>query len=205
MFGQGQLDRDHYNRGNALAKAGFYRAALAAYTEAILRNEDNADARFNRALVERLVDEEERRQRESNASANARATADVDAETSGSGQTQGDAANGEGSETEPPEPEGTQAAESDGTAQPEGSNDSRPRPSVSAAQASAEQSQAQSQRVEAADPQGGGAGGMTGQDLERIERKLSDVVESRMGLWQRKIEQQWRNNPRRGIRRSDAW
>lgn len=205
MFGQGQLDRDHYNRGNALAKAGFYRAALAAYTEAILRNEDNADARFNRALVERLVDEEERRQRESAENRN-RATDNVDAETSGSGETQGDANSGQGANDESPDDEGQQeAARGENSNQPEGTGSSRPRPSVSAAQDSADRAQAQAQRVEASNPQGSGSDRLSGQELEQIERKLSDVVESRMGLWQRKIEQQWRNNPRRGIRRSDAW
>jgi len=49
MFSQGRFAVDHYNRGNALAKAGFYRAALAAYGEAIAQEEDHADARFNRA------------------------------------------------------------------------------------------------------------------------------------------------------------
>lgn len=47
----------HYNRGNALAKAGRLRAALSAYDEVLKADPGHADALFNRALVERLMEE----------------------------------------------------------------------------------------------------------------------------------------------------
>lgn len=43
-----------YNRGNALARAGKLHEALAAYETALEQDAGNADARFNRDLVEKL-------------------------------------------------------------------------------------------------------------------------------------------------------
>jgi Ca-activated chloride channel family protein len=48
-----------YNLGNALARAGDLRAALAAYDDALAAKPEDADARFNRDLVERLLREQE--------------------------------------------------------------------------------------------------------------------------------------------------
>ncbi len=56
-FAQGDTSDDHYNRGNALAKSGLFRPALAAFEQALDKNPQNADARFNRDLVAGLVRE----------------------------------------------------------------------------------------------------------------------------------------------------
>ncbi|MFG1203418.1 VWA domain-containing protein [Xanthobacter aminoxidans] len=45
-----------YNRGNALARAGQLEQAVAAYDKALAANPDNADAKFNRDLVQKLID-----------------------------------------------------------------------------------------------------------------------------------------------------
>lgn len=45
-----------YNRGNALARAGQLEEAVAAYDKALAANPDNADAKFNRDLVQKLID-----------------------------------------------------------------------------------------------------------------------------------------------------
>ena len=47
-----------YNRGNALARAGRLQEALAAYDQALQQQPDHADARFNRALIEKLLREQ---------------------------------------------------------------------------------------------------------------------------------------------------
>ncbi|MEX0619589.1 MAG: VWA domain-containing protein [Pseudohongiellaceae bacterium] len=53
----------HYNRGNALAHAGNYPEAIAAYDQAIalteLTGDSHEDAAFNKAIVEQLLEEEE--------------------------------------------------------------------------------------------------------------------------------------------------
>ena len=45
----------HYNRGNALARAGQLEAALDAYDAALARSPEHEDARHNRDLVQRLL------------------------------------------------------------------------------------------------------------------------------------------------------
>jgi Ca-activated chloride channel family protein len=64
-FAQGDNAADHYNRGNALARAGELEAAIDAYDSALQRQPDLAAAQKNKALVEELL-----RQREAEASSN---------------------------------------------------------------------------------------------------------------------------------------
>jgi Ca-activated chloride channel family protein len=54
-FAQGDSARDHYNRGNALARSGELDAALDAYDQALERQPDLRPALENRALVEQLL------------------------------------------------------------------------------------------------------------------------------------------------------
>jgi len=46
-----------YNRGNALARAGLLNEALDAYDAVLASNPEHADALYNRALVERLLEQ----------------------------------------------------------------------------------------------------------------------------------------------------
>jgi Ca-activated chloride channel family protein len=55
-FAQVETADGDYNRGNALAKAGRYAEALAAYQDALRRIPTHADAKYNRALIEELLD-----------------------------------------------------------------------------------------------------------------------------------------------------
>ncbi|MCY1281593.1 von Willebrand factor type A domain protein [compost metagenome] len=64
-FAQGDDAADHYNRGNALARAGELEAAIDAYDSALKRQPDLAAAQKNKALVEELL-----RQRAAEASSN---------------------------------------------------------------------------------------------------------------------------------------
>lgn len=50
---------DHYNRGNALARAGELKKALAAYNQALKLDQKMEDARFNRELVEKLLKQQQ--------------------------------------------------------------------------------------------------------------------------------------------------
>lgn len=54
----------HYNRGNALARAGQLEQALAAYDAALALDPDNEDAAFNRELVEQIKQQQEQQQQD---------------------------------------------------------------------------------------------------------------------------------------------
>ncbi|MCD6429948.1 MAG: VWA domain-containing protein [Deltaproteobacteria bacterium] len=49
----------HYNRGNALAHSGELEKAIAAYDQALKTDPDLEDARFNRELVEKLLQQQQ--------------------------------------------------------------------------------------------------------------------------------------------------
>lgn len=51
-----------YNRGNALAKAGKLRESIKSYDEALSLRADDADARFNRDLIQKLLDQQQQQQ-----------------------------------------------------------------------------------------------------------------------------------------------
>lgn len=55
-----------YNRGNALARSGDYEGAIAAYDEVLSRNPEHDDARFNKTLVERLLEEKQASEQQDN-------------------------------------------------------------------------------------------------------------------------------------------
>lgn len=52
----------HYNRGNALARAGHLQDALAAYSEALKHAPEDADAQYNKALIEKLLESKQHQQ-----------------------------------------------------------------------------------------------------------------------------------------------
>ena len=54
--------RAHYNRGNALAHSGELEKAIAAYDQALQAEPTMEDARFNRELVEKLLQQQEKSQ-----------------------------------------------------------------------------------------------------------------------------------------------
>ena len=61
-FATGDSAADHYNRGNALAKAGELEAALDAYEQALERQPELAAAQHNKALVEQALRQRENQQ-----------------------------------------------------------------------------------------------------------------------------------------------
>jgi Ca-activated chloride channel family protein len=61
-FAKGDSAADHYNRGNALAKASELEAALDAYEQALERQPELAAAQHNKALVEEALRQRENQQ-----------------------------------------------------------------------------------------------------------------------------------------------
>jgi len=61
--GAAQADR-HYNRGNAMAQAGEFEAAIAAYDAALELDPQMEDATFNRDLVEQMKQQQEQQEQD---------------------------------------------------------------------------------------------------------------------------------------------
>lgn len=59
-YAQSDSANAHYNRGNALAKAGKLQDAIKAYDEALKRNPELADAQKNRELVDKLLKQQQK-------------------------------------------------------------------------------------------------------------------------------------------------
>ncbi len=61
-FSQTDTADAHYNRGNALAKAGKLDDAIAAYDKALQQQPDMEDAQFNKQLLEQLKQQQQQQQ-----------------------------------------------------------------------------------------------------------------------------------------------
>jgi Ca-activated chloride channel family protein len=57
-----ESSNDYYNKGNALAKLGSYEDAIKAYDNALNMDPDNEDARFNRELVKKALEQQQQQQ-----------------------------------------------------------------------------------------------------------------------------------------------
>lgn len=120
--------RDTYNRGNALAKARDFDGAIAAYDSVLTREPEHADAAFNKALIEKLKEEQQQadsgdnneNQQESDNQSDAERQGETDGESSpdNSPQSQGDAA-----EEDQGQPEQTPESDQGETGQPENRDD----------------------------------------------------------------------------------
>ncbi len=61
-FSEGQTARDHFNRGNALAKARKLEEAIDAYDQALQQQPGFEDAQFNSELVKNLLEQQKQQQ-----------------------------------------------------------------------------------------------------------------------------------------------
>lgn len=69
----GKRPADAYDRGNALTKAGLYEQALDAYDDALQADPEDEDARYNKALVQKILDTKVLGDGKTSGNANARA------------------------------------------------------------------------------------------------------------------------------------
>ncbi len=63
-FAQGYTADDHYNRGNALAKAGELEAAIDAYEQALEQQSEMPVAKQNKALVEQALKQQQQQEKQ---------------------------------------------------------------------------------------------------------------------------------------------
>lgn len=62
LYAQDQSADGHYNRGNALAKAGELESAIEAYTQALAQNPDHGAAQKNKKTVEAYLQQQKQQQ-----------------------------------------------------------------------------------------------------------------------------------------------
>ena len=128
--------RAHYNRGNALARAGQYPQAIDAYQHALALEPDDADARHNLELLKEQMRQSGEQngqagdESESNDSGGSREQGQEQSgkssqEQAGAGQEPNDAQEQGGQGAQPPQPGASQSArnESDGQDGASGAND----------------------------------------------------------------------------------
>lgn len=63
-FKQSDSADGHYNRGNALAKAGKYDEAIEAYNSALEKHQNMEDAKFNKQLIEQLKQQQDQQEKQ---------------------------------------------------------------------------------------------------------------------------------------------
>jgi len=78
----------HYNRGNSMAQAGEFEAALAAYDAALQHNPEMEDAIFNRALVEQMQEQKEQQEQQDQEGESSEEQSDQDSEEGEQGEQQ---------------------------------------------------------------------------------------------------------------------
>ena len=81
-FNQDRSNVGTYNRANALARLGEYQGAIALYADVLEQEPDHEDAAFNKALVERLLEQQQQQSEEQqNESANQQQQQQQDSES----------------------------------------------------------------------------------------------------------------------------
>lgn len=136
----------HYNRGNALARAGQLDEAIKAYEQALQQQPDMDDALTNKALLEQL-----KQQQQSQPQKDGEQNAEQDsAEQENSGQQNADQQNGESSQDNASGQQ-NDGQSSDQSNASDNSNDDNTPPSDPASETDTEQAESQNNREAAAD------------------------------------------------------
>jgi Ca-activated chloride channel family protein len=159
----------HYNRGNALAKGGALEAAIGAYDRTLELDPDHEDARYNRAIVEQLLEDNPQRE-------------PPPQEGQGEQSQQGDSSDSQGQTGEQQDGEQSQEGEQGQSGEAnagDGTNDTPEDPSEGEPEG-----EQQEQNANAGEPSDGGA--ETAPGPEEIERWASEQAAEQ---WLRRIPQ----------------
>lgn len=188
----------HYNRGNALARAGQLQAAIAAYDRALELDPEHDDARFNRELVEELLEQQESENPPPGQDPQQQQAA---ADESGDGESQsGESQSGESDEGEQGDRQ-AQSSESgddpsDGQSQSPGGQQDDPRAADAGEQDEPSQGDGEPQETEAGERQAS-AGQPSPEELEQwaseqaAEQWLRRIPQDPGGLLRRKFLYQY--------------
>lgn len=188
----------HFNRGNALARSGQLQQAIDAYNQALQQNPSMEDARFNRDLVQQLLDQQQSDQQPS--------ADNQDQGEQDNNQNQDQQQNGQQSQQQ----NGQQGGEQDNTSSSQSSQGDNTNPSSTADNTSAEQQdetqtgeqdqaaadEAQSDTAEAQEQNPAQADKAQqqrdDQDTEQAQQQTAaDASESTQSEQQRQATEQW--------------
>lgn len=119
--------RETYNRGNALAHLGRYEDAIAAYDRVLADAPDHEDAAFNKALLEKLMQEQqESGEGDSSEQNNEDQQGQNDAEQNADNSNDQDGAQADGDESQPPDDGEQQDSDETDQAEQQSANESPP-------------------------------------------------------------------------------
>ena len=177
---------NHYNRGNALARAGDLNGALAAFDQVLSSDPEHEDAAFNKALIERLLDQQSQEQDASDQDENG----EQKPQEGGQGEEEQDA-----SEQDPSQDaQNQQEGDTEDDAQDSEAAREQPESDQSQEEAAETSEQAVQEADEALDPE----------EAQALEQWLKRVPDDPGGLLRRKFEQQFEERVRQGeITRQD--
>ena len=190
LFGNGDGADDHYNRGNALALAGHLRSAVAAYREALARDDEHADAHYNLAVVRSLLEESEEGEQRDRWTGE-----DFDPSGDGTGAA-GDGMLGEQvvrdveTPSDPAERDPIERAQ-DEEPQRNPVEQNRRQRNTSADRATPIPSKPTRE--------------LTPEEIEGMEETLRRISEQRLTLWRRKLMRAWHIRRRKPLPMSSAW
>ena len=166
----------HYNRGNALARSGRLRDALAAYDTALETDPRHADALHNRTLVARLMEQLRQRSRQQQ----------QDGQSGGHGQPEGDNAQNDASREQERRDDMDQNQERDGSREDAGRDD----PGTATAQ------QAAGTPVDSP---------LTAEEQQAMAQWLRRIPDDPGGLLRRKFRLEYSKRRRERPQGTDAW
>ncbi len=191
----------HYNRGNALAKTGRLPEAISAYDEALKREPTMQDAKENRELVKKLLQQQDKK--------NDKNKGDNSQQQQGSqDKSQDKSENGSGSQ-QPADSDGKQSEEKGQGKEPQqqsdaGKSDKQPDAKPQSAQQQA--TKAQQPPPQKPDQQQPAAHQAQQSEEQRAnEQWLQRIPDDPGGLWRRKFQYQYQRQPQQQGEEEIAW
>jgi Ca-activated chloride channel family protein len=185
----------HYNRGNALARQGHYQEAIKAYESALALDPENADARYNKELVEKALERQQQQQQQKekqNHSEDSGSDSDSDSKSAQSPQKPADdrEKQGKGGDSR------KQTAGKDGAqSKNDGSDGESERPQSASGQENQAQQRPDAERHQAPDhapdPQQAAGRAQDGESGENREDKAAAAAETESTDESRQAEEQW--------------
>jgi len=175
----------HYNRGNALAKLGMLNEAIEAYEQALKNQPDFDHARENKALIEKLRDQQQEQEEQQNDQQQqddqSEEQQDQDQQGQQDGQNQDQKQNGEQNQADQQQNEDHQDQQQDASEQEDPNNEqnSQQQEQQNTEKEQEEQSQEQQQNTEQEQQQ---AQNMTQANAQQDEQKQKELEQKHMQL-----------------------